>query len=47
VKVALALQVIGLALLATGAFLVAPWVGFVVAGLAAVAFGVALERGGA
>lgn len=46
-KVALALQVIGLALLATGGFLVAPWVGFVLAGVACVAFGIAVERGAA
>lgn len=40
-----ALQVVGAAVLAVGGFLVAPFVGVVVAGAALVAFGVALERG--
>lgn len=44
-RVALALQVAGSAALIVGAFLVAPWLGFVVAGVCGLAFGVALERG--
>jgi hypothetical protein len=44
-RVALALQVAGSAALITGAFLVAPWLGFIVAGVCGLAFGIALERG--
>jgi len=45
VKVALALQVAGAAALIVGCALVAPWLGFVVAGVCGLAFGIALERG--
>ncbi len=44
-RLALALQVVGAVALIVGAFLVAPWVGFVVAGVCGLAFGIALERG--
>ena len=44
-RVALALQIAGCLALIVGAFLVAPWLGFVVAGVCGLAFGVALERG--
>ena len=44
-RLALALQVAGAAALIVGAFLVAPWVGFVIAGVCGLAFGIALERG--
>jgi hypothetical protein len=44
-RIALALQIVGCVALIVGAALVALWVGFVVAGICALAFGVALERG--
>ena len=44
-KVALALQVAGSTALIVGCALVAPWLGFVVAGVCGLAFGIALERG--
>lgn len=44
-KLALALQAAGALALIVGAFLVAPWVGFVIAGVCGLAFGIALERG--
>jgi hypothetical protein len=39
------LQVVGAVLVAVAAFLVAPWLGFAVAGVAAIVFGLAMERG--
>jgi len=44
-RIALALQIVGCVALIVGAALVAPWLGFVVAGVCGLAFGVALERG--
>ena len=44
-RVALALQVAGCIALAAGCALVAPWLGLIVAGVCALAFGIALERG--
>jgi integral membrane sensor domain MASE1 len=44
-RIALALQVAGCVALIVGAALVAPWLGFVVAGVCGLAFGIALERG--
>jgi hypothetical protein len=44
-RIALALQIAGCVALIIGAALVAPWLGFVVAGVCGVLFGVALERG--
>jgi hypothetical protein len=44
-RIALALQIGGCAALIVGAALVAPWLGFVIAGVCGLAFGVALERG--
>jgi len=44
-RIALALQIAGCAALIVGAAFVAPWLGFVVAGVCGLAFGIALERG--
>lgn len=44
-RVALALQVAGCLALAAGCALVVPWLGLIVAGVCALAFGIALERG--
>ena len=44
-RIALALQVAGAVALAVGFALLAPWLGLVVAGVLALVFGVALERG--
>ena len=44
-KLAFALQIAGAACLIAGSFIVAPWLGFVTAGVCALVFGVALERG--
>ena len=44
-RIALALQIAGCAALIVGGALVVPWLGFVVAGVCALAFGIALERG--
>ena len=44
-RIALALQVAGCLALAGGCALVAPWLGLIVVGLCALAFGIALERG--
>ena len=44
-KLALALQAAGALALIVGAFLVAPWLGFFIAGVCGLAFGIALERG--
>jgi len=44
-RIALALQIAGCAALIVGAFLVALPLGFAVAGVCGLAFGVALERG--
>jgi hypothetical protein len=44
-RIALALQIVGCLALVIGAALVVPWLGFVVAGVCALAFGIALERG--
>jgi hypothetical protein len=44
-RIALALQVAGCVALIAGAFLVALPLGFVVAGVCGLAFGIALERG--
>jgi hypothetical protein len=44
-RIALALQIAGCVALIVGCALVAPWLGFVVAGVCGLAFGVALERG--
>jgi hypothetical protein len=44
-RIALALQIIGCLALVVGGALVVPWLGFVIAGVCALAFGIALERG--
>ena len=44
-RLALALQVAGCLALVAGCALIVPWLGFVVAGVCGLAFGIALERG--
>ena len=44
-RLALALQIAGCLALVAGCALIVPWLGFVVAGVCALAFGIALERG--
>lgn len=45
-RIALALQVFGLLAIAAGGFLLWPWLGLILLGAGALAFGIAIERGG-